>query len=164
MYRAILVSVFIVCASFSIQTERVEGEAVPFITRINFPGLKAKLDANKDKVIILDFWMSDCPNCRKAAPFMNRMYSKYKRRGLLIIGLSVDKDLEAARKLMSAAGTSYPTFLADNTIMNAYGVRLVPYHIYIDRKGRIKKREMGFYEDKRSEIEKEIVKLLGESD
>ncbi|HHT9133745.1 MAG TPA: TlpA family protein disulfide reductase [Candidatus Avalokitesvara rifleensis] len=164
MYRAILVSVFIVCASFSIQTERVEGEAVPFITRINFLGLKAKLDANKGKVIILDFWMSDCPNCRKAAPFMNRMYSKYKGRGLLIIGLSVDKDIEAARKLMSAAGTSYPTFLADNTIMNAYGVKFVPYHIYIDRKGRIKERETGFYEDKRSEIEKEIVELLGESD
>lgn len=58
MYRTILLSVFMVCASLSVQTERVEGESVPFITRINLSGLKAKLEANSGKVVILDFWLS----------------------------------------------------------------------------------------------------------
>lgn len=94
---------------------------------------------------------------------MNRMYSKYKGRGLLIIGLSVDKDIEAARTFMSAAGTSYPTFLADNVIMDTYGLKFVPYHVYIDKRGGVREAEVGFYEDKKAEIEKKIVELLEES-
>lgn len=136
---------------------------VPFVTRINLPGLEAKLDANRGKVIILDFWEHDEDNCQRAAPFMNRMYTKYKRQGLLIIGLSIDEDHDDARFLMTAAGTKYPTFMADDMVQDAYGLRFVPYYVYIDREGKVRGEDVGFYEDKKNEIENKIVELLKES-
>lgn len=94
---------------------------------------------------------------------MNKMYSKYEKQGLLIIGLSIDRDLEDARKFVEAAGTKYPTYLAKDSVTDAYGLEFVPYHVYIDRKGQVRDKEVGFYEDKKSEIEGKIVELLKES-
>lgn len=57
MLRALLMLSFVLCMLFSLQTERVSGEGVPFIARINLPALKAKLENNRGKVVILDFWL-----------------------------------------------------------------------------------------------------------
>lgn len=162
MYRVLLIFVFALCTFFSIQTKPVSGKDVPFIIRTNLPGLRAKLTANKGKVIVLDFWVHDCDNCQKAVPFMSKMYNRYKKEGLLIIGLSVDRNPGDARAFVSAAGTKYPTFLADESVMDAYGLEYVPYHVFIDRTGEIRGKEIGFYENKKKEIEKKIVELLEE--
>lgn len=93
---------------------------------------------------------------------MNKMYSKYKKQGLLIIGLSVDRDIEDARSFLSWTGTKHPAYLADDGIMDAYRLEFVPYLVYIDRNGEARYREVGFHEDKKGEIEKKIVELLKE--
>ncbi len=93
---------------------------------------------------------------------MNKMYSRYRKEGLLIVGLSIDRELELARGFVEAAGTKYPTFLADDSVIEAYELKYVPYHVYIDRKGQVVEREVGFHEDKKAEIEERIVKLLKE--
>lgn len=90
------------------------------------------------------------------------MYTKYRERGLLIIGLSIDRKLEDARGFVVAAGTKYPTFMADDSVIEAYGLRFVPYHVFIDKKGVVREKEVGFHEDKKGEIEKRIVELLEE--
>jgi tetratricopeptide (TPR) repeat protein len=147
--------------------ERASGlrgdDTVPFLSKLDFLGLKAKLAANKGKVIILDFWVNDCPNCQMSEPFMNSLYNKYNEQGLLVIGLFADKDQGDARTFLSAAGTKYPTFVADDTIMEAYSLKRVPYYVYIDRNGEVRGKDVGFFEDQRGIIEGKVIELLGES-
>ncbi|MCP4363756.1 MAG: tetratricopeptide repeat protein [Planctomycetes bacterium] len=138
-------------------------DTVPFLSKLDFLGLKAKLAANKGKVIILDFWVNDCPNCQKSEPFMNSLYNKYNEQGLLVIGLFADKDQGDARTFLSAAGTKYPTFVADDTIMEAYSLKRVPYYVYIDRNGEVRGKDVGFFEDQRGIIEGKVIELLEES-
>lgn len=57
MYRIALVLFFALSQFLSLKTEQVRGEDVPFVTRINLPALKARLENNRGKVIILDFWL-----------------------------------------------------------------------------------------------------------
>ena len=138
-------------------------DIVPFLSKLDLLGLKAKLATNKGKVIILDFWVNDCPNCQKSEPFMNSLYNKYNKQGLLVIGLFANKDQEDARTFLSAAGTKYPTFVADDTIMEAYNLKRVPYYVYIDRNGEVRGRDVGFFEDQKGIIEGKVIELLEES-
>ena len=163
MYRTLLILAVTVCVLFSPRTGPVYGKFIPLLPGIDLPELEARLHANKGKVIILEFWMHNCPNCLKEAPFMSKMYRKYKGRGLLVIGLSVDEDYEDAWEFVLLTGIRYPTFMANKSILDAFGVKSVPYHVYIDRKGGIRGQDVGFYSDKKKEIEKRIIELLKES-
>ena len=49
----------------------------------------------KGKTVVLDFWASWCPDCRKDAPEVARMYRAYKQHGVEFLGVSMDTDVEA---------------------------------------------------------------------
>src|ERR1041385_2156078 len=45
------------------------------------------LNSLKGKVVVIDFWAFDCPNCAEAMPHMMDLYKKYAKNGLVIIGV-----------------------------------------------------------------------------
>ena len=49
----------------------------------------------KGKTVVLDFWASWCPDCRKDAPEVVRMYRTYHQKGIEFLGISMDTDVEA---------------------------------------------------------------------
>ena len=46
----------------------------------------------RGKVVLLDFWASWCEPCRHSFPWLNEMQAKYADRGLVIIGVNVDRE------------------------------------------------------------------------
>ena len=52
----------------------------------------------KGKTVVLDFWASWCPDCRKDAPEVVRLYETYRQYGIEFIGISMDTDVEAWKK------------------------------------------------------------------
>ena len=60
--------------------------------------------ANKGKTVVLDFWASWCPDCRKDAPEVVRLYEKYRQYGVEFIGISMDTDVEAWKKAIEKYG------------------------------------------------------------
>src|SRR6202161_3443970 len=53
-------------------------------------GKSVTLSDYKGKVILLDFWATWCPPCRKEIPGFVDLYRTYKSRGLVVIGVSMD--------------------------------------------------------------------------
>ena len=145
--------------------EKNRGKAFDFYA-LKIPSGLIKLHDYKGKLVLLDFWVSWCPDSRKSLKLLEALFEKYKKKGLIVIALSMDKvggfyrrnSYQKAEEL--AKKYSYLFGYAAPTISYEYGyIDAVPKIFLIDREGKIYKR---FSEKERTEenLSKEIEKLL----
>ena len=97
----------------------------------------------KGKTVVLDFWASWCPDCRKDAPEVVRMYEKYKQYGIEFIGISMDTDAEAWKEAIQKYGIRYPQVselkkFRETDIAKAYGIKWIPSMVVIGPDGQVK--------------------------
>jgi len=101
------------------------------------------LAAYKGKVLVINFWATWCPPCRREIPDFIAVYKELKAEGLEILGLSVDETtgpalLDWTRKM----GINYPIALATPEIVKAYEPGdYIPATIIIDRNGLLRFRQ-----------------------
>lgn len=114
----------------------------------------------KGKVVVVDFWATWCPPCRKEMPEYEALHKKYAERGLVILGLSLD-ELEPVevKRFGEKMRVSYPLIMADADVAEAFGgVQGLPTAFLIDREGNIRHMKVGLSD--MSAYEKLIVSLL----
>lgn len=97
--------------------------------------------AGKGKVVLVDFWASWCGPCRRSMPDLVKLYSEYKDRGFLIVGVSLDDSKEKWAEAVNADGITWPQFSNlkgwDEPGAKAYGVGSIPHTVLIDKNGVI---------------------------
>lgn len=126
-------------------------------------GNKIKLSDFRGKVVMLEFWATWCPPCIESIPAMQTVYEKYKDRGFLLLGISVDRGTDAGSKVSSFLkenGVAYPVFLDDGNISSAYGANSIPMSLIIDKNGHIAVRHTGFIPNMVETLSREIEALL----
>lgn len=101
-----------------------------------------KLNQWKGKYIVLDFWASWCPDCRKDAPNIVRMYNEFHARGVEFVGVSFDTDAEAWKNGIAKYGIPYTQVselkkFHDTEISKAYGVQWIPSMYLIGKDGKV---------------------------
>ena len=97
----------------------------------------------KGKTVVLDFWASWCPDCRKDAPEVVRLYEEYRQYGIEFIGISMDTDVEAWKKAIEKFGITYPQVselkkFKETDIAKAYGVKWIPSMVVVGADGLVK--------------------------
>ena len=71
-----------------------KGEQVPDFKLRSPDGKSLKLSDFKGKYVVLDFWASWCPDCRKDIPEIQRMYNNFHGKGVEFVGVSFETDGE----------------------------------------------------------------------
>lgn len=114
------------------------------------------------KVVLVDFWGSDCPPCRLALPKLDELYKKYRASGFVILGVNVDADPEDTRAFLDEYKVTYP--LPDDQkhrMVPKMGVTIMPTSFLVDRKGVVRYIHRGFKSGDAARLEAEIKRWLG---
>jgi len=93
------------------------------------------------KIVLVDFWASWCPPCRRDMPMLVEAYKKYKGKGFEIVGVSLDSNQAAWEKGIKDLNITWPQ-LSDlkgwkNEAAAMYGVNSIPHTLLIDQDGQI---------------------------
>ena len=118
----------------------------------------------KGKVVLVDFWATWCPPCIEFLPKIKRAYIDYHAKGLEIVGVSSDGDLQALKDFLARnKDMPWPQLVNSKAnpedplhpLARQFGLRL-PSMFLIDRKGVL--REV----DAERDLDGLITKLLAE--
>lgn len=90
------------------------------------------------KVVLVNFWATWCQPCVREMPSIERLYRKYKARGLEIVAVSLDQGGEEVRAFAGKFGLTFPILLDPGHEARAlYKVRGLPTTYLVDRQGRV---------------------------
>lgn len=122
------------------------------------------------KLVLIDFWRSDCIPCLNTMPYLADLQAKYRTQGLEVIGIANESGLTAQEQAYRAMGTckrlgvNYRQLLSAGPtcpVRNELRISVVPTLILIDDQGRILWREDGSPSpERRGELERLIQQRL----
>ena len=118
------------------------------------------------KVLLVNFWTYSCINSLRALPFMRDWASKYRDRGLIVLGVhapefAFEHDATRVARALIDQGVSYPNVLDnDYAIWNAFNNEAWPGFFLVDTHGRV--RHNAFGEGVYAELERVLQGLLEE--
>ncbi len=129
------------------------------IKKITASELKAVLENNKGKVVILDLWATWCPPCRKEIPGFINLYNKYQGKGVEILGIAFDENgVEVVPPFIKKMGINYSVYLDGGDIAQSYDLQAYPTTIVYGKDGNVANKHIGYVSEK--EFDEEIGLLL----
>ncbi len=116
-------------------------------------------------MIILDFWATWCGPCKAEIPYLQKLYDKYKDKGLTVIGVTSESlnKLTDFRKQMQDNGTAMDYVLLRDEkreMVKKLGISSIPTTYFISPSGKLIKKETGFAPQFADEFEKIIKENL----
>jgi thiol-disulfide isomerase/thioredoxin len=115
----------------------------------------------RGKVVLVDFWASWCEPCRHSFPWLNEMQAKYAARGLVVIGVNVDRErADAAQFLHDVPAQFRIVYDPAGSLATRYDLPGMPVSYVIGPNGEVVGRHVGFRNALRAEREAELQKLL----
>lgn len=152
----ILLLILIVCTP----KNQTKGKATDF-TLTSIDGEDFTLSKLEGKVVLIDFWATWCPPCRTSIPVFIKLYDKFNEQGFIALGIGLEEKapLENYR---NEHKIPYPILIGNKEIARAYGVQAIPNVFIIDKKGKIRKNQIGFAPELEVMFEAFIDSLLKE--
>jgi len=132
--------------------------AAPAFTLVDLNGKSVSLSDFRGKIVVLNFWATWCPPCRREIPDFIDLQKEYGSRSVQIVGIALDEP-EKVQAFARQNGMNYPVLLGSDEVSMKYGgIEGIPTTFIIDKNGRIVNRFEGFRP--REVFETEIKQLL----
>ncbi|GMU95244.1 MULTISPECIES: TlpA disulfide reductase family protein [Ignavibacterium] len=108
-------------------------------------GKEIRLSDYRGKIVIIDFWATWCPPCRKGIPDLISLQEEFKK-DLVVIGISLDQQntIKDLKPFIENYKINYPVVLGDEKVVKDYGgISAIPTSFIIDQKGNIVDSHVG---------------------
>ena len=100
-------------------------------------------DYRGEKPVILDFFATWCPNCRRDMPKLNKLYEKYKD-DVEVLGVNLQESEKTVEEFISSRNISFPiVFDLDGQVSRTFGIRYTNTHVLINKEGHIVRVVLG---------------------
>ena len=122
-------------------------------------GKTVKLSDYTGKVVVLEFWATWCPPCRESIPGLEKLHKLYKKKGLVVLAVSVDQGgWEEVKSFVAQQGITYRVLKGTEDVSMQYQVRSIPMTLLLNKEGKITKRYLGGGYDE--DLEKDVKTIL----
>lgn len=145
------------------------GDSAPDFKLQNLSAETVQLSDLAGRAVILNFWATWCPPCRREMPLLDELQKAYGEKGLSVIGLDINESPELVKSYVNAVDVSYPIWVDappgtpgfDSTqeIFSRFGGVGLPSTLFIDRAGVIRRIYVG--ELSRGFLQNQAENILG---
>ena len=95
----------------------------------------------RGKIVLLDFWSTNCSSCIAAFPRLRDIEREYVEEGFAVVSIGLDaaRKEKIVRRIKSEMDLTWPTLIADDDMLKVrqnFGVFAVPDYVLLDREGR----------------------------
>ncbi|HVB87759.1 MAG TPA: TlpA disulfide reductase family protein [Candidatus Dormibacteraeota bacterium] len=119
-----------------LQLEDLRREHINF-TLTGLDGQNWTLKDLRGKVVLVNFWATWCPPCRKELPDLNAIYKQFKDKGFVVLAIS-DEQPQTVRSFLSKHKLSYPILIdPQDKVHKEFGVDGIPKSYLYDRDGKL---------------------------
>jgi peroxiredoxin len=100
-------------------------------------GKKVTLSELRGKIVLVNFWATWCPPCRKEMPDLDLIYNHFQSQGLVIVSIT-DEDILKVGTYISLSGYKYPILLdPGRKVSQQFHVEGIPKSFVFDREGKL---------------------------
>jgi peroxiredoxin len=119
-----------------LEAEDRERNSLDF-TLADVHGKSCGLRELRGKVVLLNFWATWCPPCRKEIPDLETLYQRFRSQGFVVLGIS-DDEPSKVRAFVREHAVTYPVLLDPGSKVNqSFQVDGIPKSFLYDRQGRV---------------------------
>jgi peroxiredoxin len=91
----------------------------------------------KGKVVLVNFWATWCPPCRKEMPDLQALYDRYKDQGFVVVSIS-DEEAAKVQPFIAEQKITYPVLLdPGRKVTDLFQVEGIPKSFVYDREGKL---------------------------
>lgn len=142
--------------------EQTRPTTLPNFNLADVSGNQHNISEWQGKILVINFWATWCPPCRKEIPEFMALQEQYGDKGLQFIGIAID-DQEPVEDYLATTKINYPILIGGVTgiaLANQLGNRVdaVPFTLVVNQQGQIIHRQPG--EFSREQIMKIIAPLI----
>ncbi|MEW6669060.1 MAG: TlpA disulfide reductase family protein [Thermodesulfobacteriota bacterium] len=141
------------------------GPYAPNFTLEDLSGKKVSLSDHRGQFVLIDFWATWCQPCMRSIPELVDLHKKYRERGLVVLGISLDPPNQVDNNRLAAFKEKnrieYVILRGSEKVLQDYSGpegMAIPTMFFVDREGRIVERLVGF---RPGRVENSLKKLMG---
>lgn len=119
-----------------------KGEVAPAFTLKDPQGKEVSLSDLKGKYVVIDFWASWCPDCRKDVPKMKELKEKYSSERIAFLGISFDTEIDKWKGFIEENGMDWihvspMVKWKESQVSQDYKVNWIPSMYLVDPDGKV---------------------------
>lgn len=139
------------------------GDAMPICKLPGLPDTEKRVDFSvlSGKATLIGFWTTDCEQCSTAFDFWQSLHHRFANRGLQVLAVSIDDDLEAAERYARSSSADF-TLATDpvGICPQQFQIMALPSAYLMDGKGRVIAIFSEFTSRSQSDLQQQIEKAL----
>lgn len=131
------------------------------VSLVGVDGARFDVAAQKDKIVVLDFWATWCGPCRISLPVVAQVCKEYAEKGVVFRAVNLKEDGETIRKFLETDPIDAQIVMdSDGTAAAEYRVDAIPHTVIVGRDGVVQAVHVGAGDGMEAKLRKQLDALL----
>ncbi|MBO2537616.1 thiol-disulfide oxidoreductase ResA [Rummeliibacillus suwonensis] len=114
-----------------------DGPKAPQFSLSDLDGVEHKLADYKGKGVLINFWATYCPPCKKEMPYLESAYKDYKDQGVEVLAIDAGEPMLIVNQFLADKNVSFPILLDDGDVLDSYQIINLPKTFLVNKDGVI---------------------------